>query len=926
MVSGAVVDSNNLHAEARSVPSVSASVVELLSSQLPCALLDGKGYIVRVSPGLSEIAPSVLSGQQFDHAFGISQPVIDDKPSIGVTTKYGVHRSVSGELIPIVAQFCPLPNDNLTSLVVVFDGRSFRDADASRLAAAPYPIIRLDLDEKVVFANTPAANVFGIEADALHGQTFSQLFNIDDQRNVAAAFDLSLRNERVSPMNVTLFSEQASKGHPVLLSLISDQAPGGRVLGAVAVLHSQKLERARNAIKRIAVERADWRIRLQSVLQEIRSFVAFDGATFGIYAEHVTLFRWLYVEPQDEKSWPGHWVPFGDSVKSWLSTGDTWADDLREFVGAYPELMQDPIVRQHLDWGHRAFVTLPVAGQDGPTSSLSLVSKVPALYGRDALELLKELDLERVLMIFERDAAEERRAFCQTVKNAIGAAGSLPRAAAILVQSLREFFHWNHISIITVDERKGEFRILSQASDPDCALPQEFVQLISEGMLGATLDAARNQRDPEVIGFRIEDTRTLPRKYNFVPTNERLLSAMTYPIRLSGEWRWIINVEAAVTNAFHGPDTEALRELALALEGELDRLYRSELNRVLLEKMPDGVIIVGPTGWILSANRTAAERFLGRKASFGRLEDYAADDTTLEILGGRLADTSRRLMLRAEDGQISTVLATRNDLSEEYQSSVWFLSDVDNFHWNVDYRYLRAVVNDVAQQTRGSLMLASTTMQKLASEFRDHPLHGSIELSVDRTLAEIAKADITFERLASAHSIIRDPVRERERINLGRTLKELISALPDRDQKRIRLSIRGQSTYIVGDVSRLRSAFRFMLGYLLRYRSDDDITTTMVEVSLKRIQKNCVVSLAISGTVLSQVAADEPLDPLWQSESKGHDDAGLGLEVIDTVIKAHDGTLITANKAAAGWATSGPAWASFQVKLPIAKKGTLANE
>jgi hypothetical protein len=83
------------------------------------------------------------------------------------------------------------------------------------------------------------------------------------------------------------------------------------------------------------------------------------------------------------------------------------------------------------------------------------------------LDLLRKLDLERVTLMFENDAAEERRAFCERVRKQIRDARSLQRAAEILVENLHGFFEWSNASIITIDERSQEFRLLRQKSDPD---------------------------------------------------------------------------------------------------------------------------------------------------------------------------------------------------------------------------------------------------------------------------------------------------------------------------------------------------------------------------------------------------------------------------------------------------------------------------
>jgi PAS domain S-box-containing protein len=867
---------------------------ELLSSSFPCAIVDRRGRLLKVSPGLS----CLMDGAPLEYRFDISliprEPPFDGRGDTSPDLRYGVYRRESGELSPIMAQVFGPCDDEQSSFAAFFDGQPFRDADVSRLSAAPYPIVRTDIDGRISLVNASAEKLFGIGADDLLGRRFSALFNTDDQETVSDAVARA-SEEPCAPreINVAFADRQGASRHPVHISLLADRIAGGRILGAIAVMETRKIDLARNEIKQIAIEKADWRDRLKKVLDVVRTFIAFDGATFGIYTKEVDLFKWLYVEPQENRSWPGHWVELRESIKQWIASGETWAGDLQEFVRDHPYLSEDPIVRRHLEWGHHAFVTLPVMGTHGLTSSLSLVSKAKDAYGRAELDLLRKLDLERVTLMFENDAAEERRAFCERVRKQISDARSLQRAAEILVENLHGFFEWSNASIITIDERSQEFRLLRQKSDPDCALHPDFRQPLSQGMLGATLKAARSAATSEAEALLIEDTRVKPPKYDYIATNDKLLSAMNYPIRLSGEWRWIINVESASTNAFHGADAEALRELSLALQDELNRLYDAELNSVLLDKMPEGVVVVSPNGSIVRLNRTAVERFFDRKNVSGRLADYAADETTREIFRGEVSETGRRLKLSNGAGRERAAMATRVDLSEEFQSSVWFLTDLDNLDWNVEYRYLRAVVNDVAQQTRGSLLLASAVMQKLARQFRGRPEFVSIEGAVGEALAELAKSDITFERLAGALSTLKEPIRERKRLNLGALMKSIVSGLPARDQVRIELTIASKSCCIVGDAHRLRAALRSIVGYLLRHRTDDDVATKMVGVTLTRAAGACILSMKITGTPQFPGSVEGPADRLDRSIFCGHMDAELGLEVAEAVVKAHDGQLVT---------------------------------
>ncbi|MCO4882555.1 hypothetical protein VOI32_38450 [Paraburkholderia caribensis] len=50
-------------------------------------------------------------------------------------------------------------------------------------------------------------------------------------------------------------------------------------------------------------------------------------------------------------------------------------------------------------------------------------------------------------------------------------------------------------------------------------------------------------------------------QYGYVSVNRHLRSAMTIPLHLNGRIRWVIDVEAAVTHAFRGPDRKSIEKV-----------------------------------------------------------------------------------------------------------------------------------------------------------------------------------------------------------------------------------------------------------------------------------------------------------------------------------------------------------------------------
>jgi hypothetical protein len=233
-------------------------------------------------------------------------------------------------------------------------------------------------------------------------------------------------------------------------------------------------------------------------------------------------------------------------------------------------------------------------------------------------------------------------------------------------------------------------------------------------------------------------------------------------------------------------------------------------------------------------------------------------------------------------------------------------------------------VNDVAQQTRGPLMLASSLLQKAAKKFARERFRDDVEGVVSRTLAEIGKADITFERLAEGLGAIKQPVRERVRVDLRACLADIVTGLPARDQLHINYPEPGSPLIVVGDPGRLRFAFRSILGYLLRRRSDDDGSPTKIEVVTRTEGGWSSIKMFIAGAPTPDIPAyspnEQPKDALWEGTSRGLEDSALGLDVIGKIIEAHGGKLIkTLAPTAVG--SLQPAWLGMQIDLPSPNEG-----
>lgn len=723
-----------------------------------------------------------------------------------------------------------------------------------------------------------------------------------------------LRGDAVEPMKVVALT--ANGDERVELALLPDPGPDQRILGAIALIRSCKLEDGRERLKELAMETGAWRTRLAAVVHELRNFLSFDFVTFGVYSADMSAFRATYIEPAT-MVWPSIWVKVDQGIRLWLTEGHTWERDLSDFIAKHPQIAEDPVTRRYQAAKTRAFVTVPVLSDTGPVCSLTLCSKQPDVYDEESLALLRQLAIDQVLTTFHHEQQLELETVAREIDELVGSAESLKEAAGYLVSKLHAFFEWDHVSIVTRDRRHSLFRLVRQAHADGCAIPDNFWQRDDQGMLGLTLreNEHRTRKDRECL--IVSDEKTA-KAYNYQPTNPAMQSALTCPIWFNGVWRWILNIEAVELNAFHETDKDEVLRIVRTLEASLHRLYQAKLNHVILESTREGIIVVDHDGKILDANQMASERLLGTRENYGNIVTYGDDDTTRQILKGDLAAASRRLVFKPRSAAPRAVLGLRSDLADELQASVWFLTDLDTFDWNVDFRYLRTIANDVAQQTRPSLMLASAVLQKMVKEVQASGIGPKIKAFAEQAVAQVAKADITFERLAELQSIMKSPKREAKPVDLCELIEDVVASLPEYDRKNIDCEAEVKAV-VLGDRSSLGFVFRSLIDYLLRCLVDDDGEKSVVEMRIRPAENEaCLVLLKLSNTLRLNETPEQQGDPLWQAVNTAHIDTGVGLAAIQEIVAAHQGAL--KNFAGAHDPTMpGPFWTAFVVTLPLSK-------
>ncbi|KRB16015.1 PAS domain-containing protein [Achromobacter sp. Root170] len=911
-----------------------AEVARVLSQVgVPCLVLARSGEIVAASAVLP-LARESLVNRHVSQVYGLGKPLRMGDGAVDV-----VYRSPGGARVP--AQLIPLCTlDSGELIVLVNDGAPFREAESHRFERTPYAVFRLDMQGVIRFANPEAARTLGLPREALCGTRLAARFRPSDGGPVQRAILRCVQDTEGDAMVAVTIAipvpDDADRQFELVMT--PDPAPNGELLGVIAVIQSRTLESARDEIRRIALDPAiaGWRLKLDRILEQIRRLIPFEHAVFGIYGNDVSLFRAIAVRPEGVELWPARWMDLPPTIRAFLDSGQTWVDEIGAFVQKNMPQPGNEVVRCYQDLGIEASVTLPVTRPDGYSSALSLCSRQPGAYGERHLEMLRALDLEPVLMRFEKERDDERAEFADSLRRKVMAAASLRQAAEEIIVQLAQHFSWDHVALYRVNRQENRFEVVTQHSlAPAYALPDGYQQPTSQGMLGATL--------AQGCLLAVDDIgNPAYAQHGYGGPKRPLRSAMTVPIHLNGRIRWLLDVESSVSHAFKGPDIDDLLQIIASLEEGLAQHLLNQTKQSLMAETEQAVVFVGREGAVIEMNRVATD-MLGAEPRRGRsldeapaITDYAiaGDEATQGILTAPFTVKRERIELLDSTGQPRSVLATRTDLDPSLDMSIWFFTDIADLGWARDLRYLRETVAEVARQTRTSLSLACSLTSQTVLLHEDarqgmpaEEVAAQAQDLSQRIVAEIGKADITFERLAGASESRRRARAMHSDVELGARLQDVVAALPARDQRRIALTnctASRDGPTVSGDAQALSAAFRSMTDYLLRCRNADDARVT---IDLDAGPDGCTIRFGLSEEQLWEAdppAHAVPDDALLSAERAAHDGASIAITQIQETVIDHGGALITDPPLSAAplhpadaYATVTPPWRAFTLILPL---------
>jgi len=630
-------------------------------------------------------------------------------------------------------------------------------------------------------------------------------------------------------------------------------------------------------------------------MEAVRGIVPYDLATFGIYTEDMRYHKTLVVHPRPDWAWTTAWFPLGEGVADFLLSDKTWGADLHETtIELTPSLQDDQVLQHIVESKMKGYVTLPITGGGQRVrASLTLLSKQADCYDGREVKQMRELGVEKALLVAEANILRRREDRVRTLQKQLAGASGYMELARSLSVGIADCFGWDYVAVFAVDRRDRRFRLIHQCNRtgfPD--VDPKYNQPLSEGLLGAALSDNAALTEPDIRAGAL---------FGYKPVVPERRSALAAPVRvmrqarksMADEIEWMLSVESAQRNAFQGPDMLSLNDLLSQCEDILRRRWLKAVQVSLLDAVEQAVVIVDRAGKIRLTNRWANTLF-GREGGVllgTALARFGAEDSDRRSLSSTDPVDQERLKLCIDQAVYIPTLATQRTLNDDYGHSLWLFTDLREQRQQSDLGYLEQTVNEVAQNTRLPLMRAGSLLRKAISSHLEEP---ALTEMLDGILRQIDKADITYERLACALAVRQEPDRPGQPFDAVDVLRQAIVDLPQDDFEHCDLS--GISDggdfkpfWVFGWPEQLSFAFRSLLGYLLFQRS----TGSKVHIELTTLaERGLQISFSVANLSISELITSPPrADRIGSAEQQAREAVSLASEAVQVALSRHHGKL-----------------------------------
>jgi PAS domain-containing protein len=784
--------------------------------------------------------------------------------AVGAETQSGPLRltlRTAFEEIPVNAEFGSVGNTfgDVSHYALIGDIRAYVAAQVAALQAASLGILRIDQRHIVRFANRIDQKHLKPQIETLIGRPIEELVPLAEQERLQDLINVMWHDRQGFDAEFEI--AHSDEGLlPVHLYAVPEFDPQRRQIGALVFLRSLEVDRARDQIYKACESHREPEAIIKNVFEILKGVLPFDQAMFGVYADQMKYYRMLLASPEPAHADATRWFEVPPEFAQWITGEQLWEPDLEAFLKRYEAgagFRNHPLVQALIASGIKSFLSLPVRETSKVTTVLSLMSRTRQ-YTEADFDMLKSLPVEQALRM-ARDGTQRRfDDFVREMFKRFAAAKTQCELATIVVRRLAKAFDWDHVSLFKVNRLTKNFELMDQIdrTNSQSTLRANYKQPLKLGLMGESLRLEKL--------LAIDDTASPPLPYPYIRGYKQSRSSLCVPIKLDGTISWMLNAEESATHAFRGIDLEAVRRVVKELTQTLDRLFQANLTQNILNLTDQGVVVVNAVGCIRDVNN-AAQNLLGgdRQQLLKRKFTEFGTPECERVLSEHSLTAERHVHLKDLQGNLRPIILSLRRLSEDYDHKIWLMTDITQQDWNVERRYLRETVHDVAQQTRVPLLIAGGLIKRVTRLLSDTESRNQVGEVLEKALKQLGKADITYERLIASLVGKRNPAEILASINLSNSFNSVLAELPEDDRQQVQSRMAG-ATNVVAEPNAIEFVFRSIMFYLLRKKPIDRTIEVLSEVSHEGVR----IELSVGEQRPMQAAQANDVLALYQEEAR----------------------------------------------------------
>jgi len=777
---------------------------------------DARATIVHANGKMLELIPDCVGRDIFGY-FGDASRQIQRDLTAGKRRLYDLELSVDARRHPVLAEFGKIADrGHGGGFAFLIDMRAALEAEERALEAAPFGMLKVDADHRVLYANSHLLGILGLPADQFVGKDSREFLQDPNSYDEATRQFAERRKGRGGEYELSWAKPGGGPATRLRVMSYPSYDKSGRFSGMLASVVSIDHELARNEIAEIVAAETDYRVVFERMLEVIKRLIPFDWADLSLYTPERDFVRSICRAPKDDPDYEVRWFAMPPSLRGWIDQPHPIMADMEAELEANPEgkklLETDPTMQRALAEGRRAVVAFPLRAGGRIIGALSLQSRNAGQYDASAIATLEKLAVDQALRAIFKGREQSEQAFVGDLLRGISVATSMEKLADVIVTGIVKFYEFQNVSIFKVNELRGYFSLVAQCLGPHAgtAIPKDYTQPLNKGVLGL----AYGSKAYVNLGDRHDGSKEA---MAFEEVSKETVSELCIPIKLRDRVMWILNLDDRVRNAFSKPEIDLLQSIVDQISASVDHIFQGLVLCEVLRVFPEAVVITSKNGTILGGNEKAQELFAFDKPLKGSPLSAFLSRADLKPALSEEHVPAWTTRVTGQDGRKTPILLSKFLIPEEYDHVILVLKDTTELQWMTNLQVLKAALADATSQVRVPLSLVSTFVQKIAR--KAHEGDQEILDLAKKTISQLGRIELTYDRVFASYEGNELPREQKVAVDIDQVVDHILAELPEADQATIGWNKGAGAGSVVADPCRLLFALESMLTYLLRSRA-----------------------------------------------------------------------------------------------------------